>query len=665
VSATARTVAVALAAMATLAACRSERPGVVRLVARRWQKPGDPATVDVPSALVGEQLRPALSAHPWNVSIQKLPRDRPVTLTVDVPVPPWMRGVPVRLVSNLGSSATIVAQDPEVGETTGDHVSVRYTFSAPAPGTDETLFVTGRQVPEERWVSGPLTIWPGTHLHFGIGLYETLWADTLPAGLFTVTAIDGSKEHEVFRGRVDAGANPDDRRWLDQDVDLEAFAGRSIRLRFDAASETPGPPYIDPVWGDPTLYVREPLHTHRNVVLISIDTLRGDHLGCYGYPRPTSPQVDSQLAARGTLFERAYVTYPGTDGSHMSLLTGLYPCVHGLRASPASLHRSRTEAVTLAEYLRAAGWETAAFTEDAYVTAATGFARGFAVFSEFKSAFEDGGPPGHAFQTFTRGRSWLARNEKRLPFFLFLHTYQVHQPYTPPEGYAEKVAPEHGTDRASVDAALYDGEIRYTDELVGQFLAGLEAAGIGNDTLVVFTGDHGDQFGEHNDLFGHGNSLFDDLLHVPLVMRAPDLVPAGKRVADVAGLIDVVPTVLDLLGLPPPIHTQGVSLVPTLHDRPLAPRTLWAQLDTLGLIAARTPTVKWITGRRSATAYDLALDPHERQDISKQFPEDTWKKLRDEYDEVCNLLGPPPAPTPEDAIDPEVQKKLKALGYAE
>lgn len=360
-------------------------------------------------------------------------------------------------------------------------------------------------------------------------------------------------------------------RWYDQEVDLARWTGQKVRLRFTirAAARAAAPTVL---WSDPTIVAQPRGDASRvNLVLISLDTLRADHLGSYGYARPTSPTIDAWLAARGTLFERASTSFPHTTGSHMTLPTALDPCVHGLdRTAWSDVHCVRDQVATL-EVLRTAGYETAAFTENAWVTAGIGYDRGFG------TSVEDSGTGlnlGNVEATFRRGLEWLERHRAE-PFFLFLHTYQVHEPYEPPPGYVEQVASGHGADRVATENALYDGEIRYTDDVLATFLAALETHGLDENTLVVLTADHGQHFGEHG-TFGHGLTLWEPVLHVPLLLRGPD-VPAGARVGDPVGLIDVLPTVLELLGVSSPRDIQGRSLVPKLRGEALPSRFLYAE----------------------------------------------------------------------------------------
>jgi arylsulfatase A-like enzyme len=345
----------------------------------------------------------------------------------------------------------------------------------------------------------------------------------------------------------------------------------------------------------------------------------------------------------------------------MTLFTGRYPCAHGL---PGPLHSPRAlpgDVHTLAELLRAAGYRTGAVTEDGFMTATVGFARGFGSFTEFTGVSPEGLPTGMVAETFEDGAHWLARESDR-PWFLFLHTYQVHAPYDPPAKYLGRVFAEAGPAGPS---DLYDGEIRYTDETLANLLTFLGAAGLADKTLIIVVSDHGEQFGEHG-FWRHGNSLYDTLLHVPLILRAPGIVPAGRRVGDVVGLIDVLPTVLDVLGLPPYAPAQGRSLVPLWQGHALPARMLYAEEHQwFFIVAAVTSPYKWVFSADGtmAQAYDLLRDPNEDHDIAPTLARD-GHHLVDDFHAVCassaarDVQRAPP-------IDRAVRDKLRALGYVQ
>lgn len=331
---------------------------------------------------------------------------------------------------------------------------------------------------------------------------------------------------------------------------------------------------------------REPV----GFVLISIDTLRADHLGAYGYPLDTSPFFDA-FAARGTLFENAKVQLPGTLPSHMSIFTGLYPAEHGVyppsrRTSTSASVLSR-EIPTLPELFQRAGYRTAAFSEGGYVAGVYGFSRGFDVYDDAVKA-----KPGGAAETVRRALEFvegLRRDEK---FFIFLHTYEVHDPYMAPEGYASWTGPVPGDweptgfnlEAASMGKlelaerqleyfiSLYDASIRFVDDQLRRFAEALWEKDFEGDVWVVITSDHGEEFMEHQKL-AHGQ-VYDENLHVPLLIRRLGQ-RRGSRVSSLVESVDIAPTLLELAGIETAgIAMSGRSLVPALSDDGFEVRTL-------------------------------------------------------------------------------------------
>ncbi len=305
----------------------------------------------------------------------------------------------------------------------------------------------------------------------------------------------------------------------------------------------------------------------RNVILVSIDTLRADHLGCYGYGRNTSPFID-EMASRGAIFLNAFSSSSWTVPAHATMFTGLDPLVHGALRYPHATRLPNAYS-TLAEILSAQGFRTAAFTGGGYVSPAFGLTQGFQVFSTRGRHFEANLPD--ALQ-------WvrLNRNER---FFLFLHGYNVHKPYKPPppyntlfsEGYkggydTENFQPDKPRPSAEdlrFVISQYDGEIRYADDQLRHFFGELEITGALADTVVIVTSDHGDEFYEHGGV-DHIHTLYDELLRVPLVVAGPGI--RATRFKGQVGLIDLVPTVLGLLRLDSKEPVQGSDLSPFLFN---------------------------------------------------------------------------------------------------
>jgi arylsulfatase A-like enzyme len=335
-----------------------------------------------------------------------------------------------------------------------------------------------------------------------------------------------------------------------------------------------------------------------NVVLISIDSLRPDHLGCYGYARKTSPRID-QLAGEGTLFEHAISSTSWTLPAHCAMFTGLADSVHGCQDMDQRLPDSR---LTLASRLKAIGYTTAGFFSGPALHPVFGLGQGFERYVDCTSFAElslkvaaagqslDGGViQAKAAADVTNPRvyqnvhEWLAASPRR-PFFLFVHMWDVHFDYNPPPpydrmfdpDYAGKVTGENYFVDPAINAnmpprdlehilALYDGEIAWTDLHVGKLLDDLDARGLRDTTVVMLLADHGEEFFEHGHKT-HRQSLYDEVIRIPLVVRFPGQIAAGRRVAAQACMIDVLPTLMELAGAPAPTDVMGHSLAGVLRD---------------------------------------------------------------------------------------------------
>lgn len=337
--------------------------------------------------------------------------------------------------------------------------------------------------------------------------------------------------------------------------------------------------------------------TTRGYILISIDTLRADHLGLYGYPRPTSPFLDS-LARRATVFEEAYAPFPSTLISHMSMFTGLHPREHGV-FPPNSVLSPEVE--TLPEVFQRHGFRTAGFTEGGYVSGRFGFRRGFNTYvSRDRSSRHR-----PLENTFRRGVDFLEGLGPDDRFLLFLHTYAVHTPYDAPERYRKSFwpgDPPPGAPPATGPAltrlnrtgerppppavdwlrALYDAGIRQTDEVLERFFADLERLGLADEVTVVITSDHGEEFLDHG-LFNH-TQIYRETMHVPLLVIHPDHRSAVRH-GGIVELIDLAPTLYELARLQPGGRPSGESLA-RLLGRALPPLSGTAWTESMGGVRA-------------------------------------------------------------------------------
>jgi arylsulfatase A-like enzyme len=424
--------------------------------------------------------------------------------------------------------------------------------------------------------------------------------------------------------------------------------------------------------------VRRPV----NVVLISIDTLRADHLGCYGYGPPTSPQLD-EFCRDAVVFENAVAQAASTLSSHASIFTSTLPSHHG------ALWSTRTalspKATTIAEILGAQGYEAIGFHGGGMVAEELGVGQGFDPYVEIKGPFR---------KVVGAAVEWLDERPPR-PFFLFLHTYEVHHPYAPDpkilelfeEGYAgslpDKMTVEHlrringraepplEIDEADLDhiIATYDAEIRSMDDALGRFFAALKQRGLFDDALVIFTSDHGEEFNEHGAVGWHAHTLYDELLKIPLVIKLPGAEQAGRRVGSVVRSLDLAPTVLEVLGLPPHPLFEGTSTL-LLLDGDAPPRVAVSQNDKKydpPISALRTSDWKLYEDRLfwrvyRARLFDLRSDPAETRNVLAFNPGE-GRRLAARLRQIESLRATISEGQAE--LSAESVRRLKSLGYVE
>jgi arylsulfatase A-like enzyme len=431
----------------------------------------------------------------------------------------------------------------------------------------------------------------------------------------------------------------------------------------------------------------------RSAILVLLDTLRADRLGAAGHRRPTTPALD-RLAERGVLFEQVISYSAWTLPSAVALLSGRYPT---RRVFDEKLRRS------LVEDLRDAGFRTAAFTEGGFLSRYYGFDRGFerywdeaggvrlglrAPLQELTSAGIE--------STFPAAELWLRENAGR-PFFLMVHTYEVHTPYYRrsfardlPSGRLDPTLDSADVERIKSGAlvlgeteyaylgALYDGGVRKADDYVGRLLAALDDLGIADSTLVVVTSDHGEELEGRFPRFAaaHGHSLFDELVRVPLIVFDPTREYPVRRVASQVRTVDVVPTILDLLGTAADPSLDGRSLVPLMVGSEREDRLAFSYLDLHGpeRAAVRFAGFKLIrnleaaqrAAPRHSALFDLRRDPAERRDVSRRQPA-ALQRASEQLDAVLERIdaeGRPSFPNITDVPD-ELQERLRALGYAD
>jgi len=516
--------------------------------------------------------------------------------------------------------------------------------------------------------------------------------------------------HEVFSRTID-----DPGSWVEGEADLAAWARRTVPVVF----ETKGDAGAVGLWANPVLTTRAP-KARPNVLIYMIDTLRAGHSSVHGYRRDTTPFLKT-LAASGIVFEDCHAQATWTKPSVASMMTSLYSYTHGLVLDTDTIPKG---AVTLAEQLRAAGYVTAAVSANPFAGRTTGLDRGFDTMMEFpvvlrnRTEQADRGTDSAAIHRAVM--PWLEAHRDE-PFFLYLHSTDPHAPYRPPAGVEEVFAnpaetPAFDRDYASmrgvrqygggtvvsrpdflarrVDPDVYtrraidryDGEILHNDGMLEMLYGKLKQLGILENTLLVIVSDHGEEFLDHG-WTTHGHSLYQELTHSLFVMANPKLFPTPRRVGEPVQLIDLMPTLLELLGIPPAGIMQGQSLAPLARGLPFKrkgpvmssrfahhnPRSSGAVPENL------TGTYTWIdaswkliyrdqaqrAGMNEIELYDRRTDRTDARNVASQNPQ-IAARLKSEVlawidaqKQVLKLLGPRGSST----LDPKTIERLRSLGY--
>ena len=424
--------------------------------------------------------------------------------------------------------------------------------------------------------------------------------------------------------------------------------------------------------------VPSPVESPPNLILITIDTLRADHLGCYGYFRDTSPHLD-QFAADALLFERAFAPIPTTLPSHVSMFTGTAPVRHRVVSNYSFLHAEQpaTGLKTAAQMLRQSGYRTAAFTSSSPLSAATGINLGFDTFEGPPMiSHERGRIDRKAQETVDAALNWLegARLEETpAPFFLWVHLFDPHDPYQPPQPfrghfeatpeldeYLERLQYEsvhHGAAREAIDP--YDAEIFYADREIGRLLQNLEARGLYESSFLVFTADHGEGLMQHGE--PRHTEIWNEQLQVPLVIRLPKG-PRG-RVASLASVIDILPTLAGG-GLPlDASQFDGVDLLQGERRDVLAQRA-----ERRGVGAQLTLTGQrfkyWFLADGPDRLYDLESDPHETRDVIVEHPE-VAQRMRKEIERRVATSRQRSSLRVGRDVPEGIKQQLRTLGYLE
>jgi len=536
-------------------------------------------------------------------------------------------------------------------------------------------------------------------LEFATGILGEQWGNTSVE--FQLEACKSNDCRTLFKKTITAEAVRT-ARWQHNRLQLSGIAGSGWRFIFRTKQKRKDAGIqIFPVWANPTVYAPERIPAgNPNVILLSIDTLRADVLPLYGEHDDTTPFADATFGKDGTVFDQCIASASSTSPAHMSMFTGVQPLVHGITTG---LERLEGWLNTAPEMLRAVSIETGAVTEDGWLSIRHGFGRGFNVYVENKSA-NIMSPDGQVDVTFDRAAAWLRRHYDK-HFFLFLHTFQVHDPYTPPQKYKslfrhKDLAANHPTEQATAahEKMLYKEELRYTDDELKRLFGVLSELGLDKNTVFILISDHGEAFHEHG-YYGHGARLDQEVVHVPLLLTGP-CIALGRRKEELVGHLDVAPTLLDLFSAEPPYPIPGHSILslaqgqdtePALKGRHFYTES-WSPVTSTGprqFVPFERPAFSVRVGNKKLARYldhgkpgyefyDLAADPQEHHNLwakhsseatamateLEHYAERAAKKRKTLKTLITKSSANSALSNEEKVIlDPAQEEKLRALGY--
>jgi arylsulfatase A-like enzyme len=548
-----------------------------------------------------------------------------------------------------------------------------------------------------------LKIPPNAVLEFGYGfLNEFINRKSNQSVQFRLLLEKSGNEETLFSKTISWKTAKDITR---EQVDLTSYAGNKVRLTFltseiDADSQS----QIVPVWVNPIIF-QVPETDQKNIILISLDTVRPDHLGCYGYQRNTSPAIDL-LAADGVLFKNTYSTTSWTLPGHVSLLTSLN-CLNHQVYFP--LQKMTPDAPTLADILRTLQFYCAAFTGGGYLSETYGFSKGFDSYQEIRLHGDQAIRLDEAERLAQLASLWLEDNKDK-NFFLFLHTYQPHDPYANMSPIGKEFLEEESkweqvkmgillderggryhaqfSDEEKQNIiALYDGDIKYTDTFFVQpIMDKLKELGLYEKSLIILTSDHGEEFFDH-EAWLHDHSVYDEGIRIPLIVKFPDAEFKGTQIENIARITDIMPTILDRASIK--INRQrfdGVSLVPLINGKEKKQRTFVSDVAlrefkmSPSVISINKDNFKFILNKKISSPYirrsvqnfdgsqielyDLEKDPGETKNLAANIAfRDLCFELLDDINRLYEKAEELQKRQDEVTLDQSLRERLKALGY--
>lgn len=543
-------------------------------------------------------------------------------------------------------------------------------------------------------------------LEFGYGILNEFRKRESNRPIGFRVLLEHGDEEVLFSKTID-WATTKDILW--EKIDMTPYSGEKVRLTFSTQEiqlemEDSNAPTVIPVWVNPLIY-RMPEEKPNNIILISLDTVRPDHLGCYGYGRNTSPAIDL-LAEDSVLFENAYSTTSWTLPGHVSLLTSLN-CLNHQVYFP--LQKMDTEATTLADILRTRQYYCAAFTGGGYLSETYGFSKGFDSYQEIKLHGDQAIRLDEAERLARLATQWLEENKDK-NFFLFLHTYQPHDPYAnlSPIG-KEFLAKDAEWDQVKAGTlmddmggrfqaqfsererqniiSLYDGEIKYTDvSFVKPIMDKLKELGLYEKSLIILTSDHGEEFMDH-EAWLHDHSVYNEGIRIPLMVKFPEAENKGTRIENIVRITDIMPTILDRANIKTKKYRfDGATLIPMIKGNEKIRRTFLSDLALReftmapSVISLNKGQYKFILNKKISSPYvqrlvrnfdgklvelyDLENDPGEIKNLAANIAyRDICFEFLDEIERMYEKADKIKKDRDEVTLDQSLRERLKALGY--
>lgn len=495
--------------------------------------------------------------------------------------------------------------------------------------------------------------------------------------LFTVQVLDEAAPKILFEDTLTSNHT----MWKDKTIDMASFEGREIKISFNVSldanmtlNEDKTLTQVKAYWSNLFVNIRYESNRRPNIFVVLIDTLRADHLSCYGYKRPTSPNID-KLSAEGVRFAKAFSSSSWTDPSILSLFTGLYPSdLWEPKPHKEAINVALPKGVdTLAEILSVNGYFTISASDHPGINTGR-FGQGFDIYSKLYY-----GRPYYAWrktpvkEVLQKLNSLLKNRSNMRGLFAYIHLLYPHVPYDAPHPYdsffgrgAFRIIQEN---KATVHN-MYDGEIKRVDDLIRSLLNDIQKLRLDEDSIIIVLSDHGEGFWEHG-LFEHGNSLYNELLHIPLIFHAPMRLPKGQIVDEIVRIVDVLPTILDIVDIDyVDSNFRGTSLLQLIKGNQNSKQLAFSEFPHSKIVKGRaiqSVGEKLIDPKEenhSLECYDLANDQKELKNLS-DIAIERFSGLKDEMDSISlsSAISRDAQPLEKQEPSKETLEKLKSLGY--